>query len=621
MKARVLYLAKFFLFWINFFVVAKVLFLFYHSTNTAGLDIATITAVFTSGFKLDVSFAAYLTLLPGLVIAFSLFLPVKLTKSILQVYTYIALLAASLLIVVDLELYRTWHFRIDVTPFMYLNTPREMLASAGASPVILLSLLLVGLLWSFVMIYHYMVDSRTTQLTYVPSPVYVKAAAALGFLALTGLLVIPIRGGLQQIPINQSMVYFSSNDFANHAAVNPMWNFFNSWVSKTYENQNPYNYYTAQEATQKLNSLYVQEVKQPVQVQRLLNTDKPNVLIIIWESLTAKVIEPLGGTPGITPQFTKLQQEGIFFNNLYASGNRSDKGIVAVLSAFPAQPKNSIITLPNKTAHLPYLSTDFGKAGYQTGFYYGGELEFANIKSYLLKGGYQKLVGKDDFNPQDMNSKWGAHDHVVFNRMLHDLNTVPTDKPFFYTLFTLSSHEPFEVPMETVIEGSDEQSKFLNAMHYADRSLGNFIEEAKKQPWWQNTLVVIVADHGHRLPLIDTEDLTKEFHIPMLWLGGALAKKNMVVDKLSSQIDIAPTLLSQLNMPYSQYRWGKDILNPSTRPFAYFVFNDGFGLLQPGKQVVFDNVGQIVISGNSGEEELALGKSYLQVAYQDYLDK
>jgi len=210
---------------------------------------------------------------------------------------------------------------------------------------------------------------------------------------------------------------------------------------------------------------------------------------------------------------------------------------------------------------------------------------------------------------------------VVYNRMMQDINTTPSDKPFFYTLFTLSSHEPFEVPMETVIQGSDEQSKFLNAMHYADHSLGSFIEEAKKQPWWQNTLVVVVADHGHRLPLTDSEDLTKEFHIPMLWLGGALAQKNIVVDKLSSQIDIAPTLLSQLNMPYSQYRWGKDIFNPTVRPFAYFVFNDGFGLLQPGKQLLFDNVGKRVISSNSGEEDLAIGKSYLQMAYQDYLDK
>jgi phosphoglycerol transferase MdoB-like AlkP superfamily enzyme len=277
--------------------------------------------------------------------------------------------------------------------------------------------------------------------------------------------------------------------------------------------------------------------------------------------------------------------------------------------------------MPHKTAHLPYLSADFNKAGYQTAFYYGGELEFANIKSYLLKGGYQKLVGKEQFEPEDMNSKWGAHDHVVFNRLLNDLNANPADKPFFYTMFTLSSHEPFEVPVETVIGGSDEQSKFLNAMHYADRSLGSFIEEAKKQSWWQNTLVVIVADHGHRLPLIDTDDPSKEFHIPMLWLGGALAQKNIVVDKLSSQIDIAPTLLSQLNMPYTQYRWGKDIFNPASRQFAYFVFNDGFGLLQPDKQLIFDNVGQQMISGNTGEEDLALGKSYLQMAYQDYLDK
>jgi phosphoglycerol transferase MdoB-like AlkP superfamily enzyme len=622
MKARVLYLAKYFLFWINFFIVTKGIFLIYHSASTAALDISTITDIFTSGLKLDISFAAYLTLLPGLLMAFSAFLPAKATRLLSHLYTGIALVCASLLIVVDLELYRTWNFRIDATPFMYLNTPREMLASAGASPLLLLSLLFIGMLSVSAAVYYAMVAPAVAQLRKISAVVYYNAAAFLVFLCLTALLIIPVRGGLQQIPINQSMVYFSSSDFANHAAVNPMWNFFNSWVSKTYEKENPYNYYPAEEAAQKIHALYVQNTrKEAEQVQRLINTEKPNVLVIIWESLTAKVIEPLGGLPGITPEFTRLHKEGILFKNLYASGNRSDKGIVAILSAFPAQPKTSIITIPHKTAHLPYLSTDFQKAGYQTAFYYGGELEFANIKSYLLKGGYQKITGKDAFNPEDMNSKWGAHDHVVYNRLLHDIHTAPAEKPFFYTLFTLSSHEPFEVPVEAVIKGTDEQSKFLNAMHYADRSLGAFIEKAKKQPWWQNTLVVIVADHGHRLPAIHTEDLSKEFHIPMLWLGGALAEKNKVVDRLSSQIDIAPTLLSQLNLPYSQYRWGKDIFSPASRPFAYFVYNDGFGLLQPGKQLIFDNVGKRVVSGNCGEEDLAIGKSYLQMAYQDYLDK
>jgi phosphoglycerol transferase MdoB-like AlkP superfamily enzyme len=344
-------------------------------------------------------------------------------------------------------------------------------------------------------------------------------------------------------------------------------------------------------------------------------------LVIIWESLTAKVVEPLGGLTGITPQLSKLSKEGVLFTNIYASGNRSDKGIVAILSAFPAQPKNSIITIPNKTAHLPYISADLKKQGYHTAFYYGGELEFANIKSYLLKGSFEKVIGKEAFNPEDWNSKWGAHDHVVYEKLLSDLKQVP--QPFFHTMFTLSSHEPFEVPVATAIPGEDEQSLFLNAMHYSDESLGNFIEAAKKQSWWNNTLVVVIADHGHRLPEINTDDKSQEFHIPMLWLGGALKEKGITIDQLSSQTDLVPTLLSQLNMPYQHYKWGHDIFHPSAKPFAYYVFNDGFGLIQPGKQVVFDNVGRRVLmqTTNSYEEDIALGKSYLQISYQDYLDK
>jgi phosphoglycerol transferase MdoB-like AlkP superfamily enzyme len=495
-----------------------------------------------------------------------------------------------------------------------------MLASAGASPLFLLSVVLFLIIIISLAVYTLMIAPQIERFTKISKHIYVNSLAAFLFVALAGSLAIPIRGGLQLAPINQSSVYFSHIDFANHAAINPIWNFFNSWVNKTYEKNNPYNYFAASEAIQKLQVLYPAPAL-VVPTQHLLKTDKPNIILIIWESLTAKVVEDLGGMPGITPQLRELSREGILFSNLYASGNRSDKGIVAILSAYPAQPKNSIITIPNKTARLPYISADLKKIGYHTAFYYGGELEFANIKSYLLKGSFENTIGKEAFNPETWNSKWGAHDHVVFNRLLEDLNSAP--QPFFHTMFTLSSHEPFEVPVETAIAGKDEQSLFLNAMHYTDESLGNFITSAKKQPWWDNTLVIILADHGHRLPEIYTDDKSKEFHIPMLWLGGALTQQGVVIDRLSSQTDLAPTLLSQLNLPYHNYKWGRDIFHPAARPFAYYAFNDGFGLIQPGKQVVFDNVGKRVImqTGDNREEDIAFGKSYLQVSFQDYLDK
>jgi phosphoglycerol transferase MdoB-like AlkP superfamily enzyme len=186
---------------------------------------------------------------------------------------------------------------------------------------------------------------------------------------------------------------------------------------------------------------------------------------------------------------------------------------------------------------------------------------------------------------------------------------------------TLSSHEPFEIPIPDIFEGDDEQTKFMNAMYYADQSLGNFIDSAKQQSWWNNTLVIIVADHGHRIP--ETGKKVDEFKIPMLWLGGALAKPGLEVPQITSQIDISSTLLNQLGINAYGYNWSKNIFDPKTKPWAFFSFNNGFGFIQPKSQIVFDNVGKkmIQLNGNMNTHDIDLGKSLMQRMFQDYLDK
>ena len=330
-----------------------------------------------------------------------------------------------------------------------------------------------------------------------------------------------------------------------------------------------------------------------------------------------------GGTvngDAITPNFNALKKEGLYFSNIYASGDRTEKGLPAILSGYPAQPITSIITEPNKSAKLPVLSKDFGDNGYSTAFYYGGETDFANIKSYLYAADFQRIVSKQDFDKKDWNSKWGAHDGIVYQKFLEEHAKI--NQPFFSTLLTLSSHEPFEVPMETKFKGDDEETQFMNAMYYADQSLGSFIAEAKKQAWWQNTLVIIIADHGHPIPL--TRNKIDDFKIPMLWLGGVLEKTNIEYKQVASQIDIASTLLKQLGMNSYTYNWSKNIFDKKTKPWAFFTFNNGYGFVEEKQNsIVFDNIGQknIQKSGNITPKDQDLSKALMQRMFQDYLDK
>ncbi|MCR6641399.1 MAG: LTA synthase family protein [Sporocytophaga sp.] len=348
---------------------------------------------------------------------------------------------------------------------------------------------------------------------------------------------------------------------------------------------------------------------------------RKNIILIIWESFTAKALNDVEGKQ-IIPRFKELIKEGIYFDNIYASGDRSEKGIIALLSGYPAQPTASIITFPGKTTKLSTLPLQFKKDKYFTSFYYGGEMEFANIKSYLYHCGFDKLTGIEAFEKKDQNSKWGAHDDVVLKRMLSDTKSLK--EPFFNTLFTLSSHEPFEIPEKPLLSPDTRERMFLNSLHYTDASIGTFIDEAKKQPWWDNTLIIITADHGHAMPGNDiATHQPQEFKIPMLWLGGALAKKDTIITQLGSQTDLASTLLSQFDKSSDGFRFSRDLLSPCKNPFAYYAFNNGFGLMNDSCKVVYDNVSNqpVYKEGSVDNQSINKGRAYLQVSFQDYLNK
>jgi phosphoglycerol transferase MdoB-like AlkP superfamily enzyme len=442
-------------------------------------------------------------------------------------------------------------------------------------------------------------------------------------LLLTGvLLVVPIRGGLQWTPLNPSSTYFSHSDFANQAGLNVAWNFLHSLTLRDYRTTNPYAGAIAEPEARALVDSLLHATD--ATTKRLLRVARPNVMLIIWESGTAKVIERLGGLPNITPHFDSLSHTGVLFDAIYASGNRSAKGLAAILSGWPAQSNAPILSSPARAARLPGLAEDLEHAGYHTAFYYGGELEFADFKSYLVAHGFGRIVGENDFDRKDWSSKWGAHDHVVLARLLTDAGTL--ERPFFATLFTLSSHEPYDVPMSPVIKGTSEQTKFLNSHIYTDRSLGDFFAKASREPWWDSTLVILIADHGHPLPKLPApagESASQLYHIPMLWLGGALAVRDPVITVVGSQVDVSPTLLAQLGLAHAQYKWGKNLLAADVQPFAFFSYLDGFGWVDARGRLVYGYNTRQVMQRTPGANEgsVRAGEAYQRLSYQDFLGR
>ncbi|RYU83229.1 LTA synthase family protein [Hymenobacter persicinus] len=615
MRHRFAFPLRYFLFWLIFFVAAKGVFLLYHLPKAAGLSAGELGRVFGYGLRLDASAAAYLSIVPFALLALGSLLPARFPLSrLLGFYTAVLGIVVSVFTVADLELYKAWGFRLDATPLQYLDSPTEMAASAGSAPLLLL-LVLAGLLILGWLLYKKVCGA----LPPLP-PGFGRGRAALASLLYLALLVVPLRGGVQQIPVNQGDVYFSAHPFANHAAVNVPWNIVNSLFLQN-GGPNQYQFMLQAEADRLVREMYAPAPPADSAASQLLRTRRPNVLFVILESFTAKFVAGTGGEKNVTPNLDSLARTGVLFTNIFASGDRSQKGLVSLLSGYPNQPTTSIIKYPRKTERLPHLCQSLKQAGYSSHYYYGGELAFANMKSYLVAAGYDQFTERLDFPLSQQNSKWGAHDHVLFDRLLRDIKTQP--QPFFITAFTLSSHEPFQIPIAPKFAGTDETALFRNSVYYTDWALGRFLHAARQQPWWDNTLVVLVADHGHPLPGNDANESPGKFRIPLVLAGGALRPeaRGRVIPTYGSQTDVATTLLAQLRLPTTAYQWGYDLLRPARAPFAYYCFTDGLGFQWPGGGLGYDNVSRrpLFIVGDSSQ--LRRAQAYEQVSFEDFLRK
>lgn len=597
MLQRILVSVRYYLYWVAFFVVIRLFFELYNIGLTSELSFGTVMLTFWHGLRLDVSMGGYFTCLIMVILTATVGLKAKTPATIIKCITLTLIVLSAILGICDCELYRNWGFHIDSTVLMYLKTPKEAVASTP------LWLTLIFLVWITLFIWL----SIKAYIRFVDKPMREMEKAnwwfAPAIFILAGTCVIPIRGGFGIAPNKAGSVYFSNNQFANHSAVNAEWNFCNSL--RYLKRMQTVDFMPQADA----DAIVADMLKSSSASTRLLKTDKPDILIMIMESFTAKVVSCVGGMSGVTPNLDSLSHTGVLFSNCYASGDRSDKGIVSILSGYPAQPTTSIIKFTAKASKLPHLSHKLHAEGYNSSFYYGGDIEFANMKSYFITGNYGRLVTMEAFDKGDMNSKWGAHDHVVLDRWHSDINNF--SEPFFSTLFTLSSHEPFEVPHTSQFTGSDEESLFLNSVHYTDSCIGDFVRKASAEPWWNNTLLILVADHGSRHPGNTLIYETEKFHIPMIWLGGALNITDTVISKCLSQNDIPALVCNQLGIESDDFTFSKDVLAGS-QPFAFYSYNNGIGYVVEDEQLTWDNVSSRMTSYSPTDSIIKQSHAFLQ---------
>jgi phosphoglycerol transferase MdoB-like AlkP superfamily enzyme len=606
------------LFWVLFFDFTRLVFIVYHFNLILieKIPFSEVFGIFWYSINLDIATACYLLVIPFFILLVqSVYSPAWL-KYVNKIYTGIMIFAYSLTAAGEMGIYAEWKTKLTYKVIKYLSHPSEIYNSAETGIffllIVLLFLIFVAGLISYLKIFYIEIVHIKRNLWFT-----------LVFLLFTpGLIIIGMRGGIKQIPINQSQSYYSKNNILNLACVN---NLFNLYIS-IFENlsnfrRNPYVFMSQDKAQQLVKEIYFTKKDTSLYI---LKSTRPNIVIFILESWSADLIEDLGGEPGITPEFKKLQKNGILFDQIIASGARSEQGMASIFGGFPATPISSITVQPDKFVKLPSLTKILKNQGYSTSFYFGGQLIYGNIKSYIIFNNFDKIMEGSDFPDDIPRGKLGVHDEYTLGWQLKDMNK--EKQPFFSVLFTISTHSPWDQPFGKPLKWGDNEHEYINAAYYTDHSLGNYFEKAKGEPWFDNTLFIIVADHSHN-SYRNWHPQSKEYHrIPLLFYGNVIKDeyKGTVCHKLGDQYDITATLLTQLRISSREFMWSKNLLNPYTPDFAYFSTDDGCGWIRPDAYFSFDagpNIYHFIqindVIKDSIENE---GKAYLQTVFLEYMN-
>ena len=621
-----------FMLWVLVFALQKPVFMAYYHKLYSEVSISDWLSVIWHGLSLDLSMAGYLSAIPALLLIISVWVTASWLRKSARLYFIIMALLVAIIFVVDLGLYDFWGFRLDATPvFYFLTSPADSLASVGwLFKLVAVLTMLITAFFIFLLFRAFVLQPTLQSLKRVK-----KWPTALVLVLLAASLFIPIRGGFSEATMNTGHVFYSQNMALNHAAINPVFNLIES-LGKEGDFANQYRFMSDDEANLAFAELVdpqvalnarpdslVQVIMQESadSLHNLFTTKRPEILFLILESFSSKLMQTLGGEAGVAVNLDSLSKSSIFFKHFYANSFRTDRGLVSILSGYPAQPTMSMMKYPRKAQQLPSIASTLRVAGYDLRYYYGGDANFTNMRSYLRASGFGAIISEDDFTASERQSKWGVHDGVLFTRLLQDLqdeakNYKEDQMPHFRVLQTSSSHEPFEVPFHKL------DNPRLNAFAYTDHCLGEFISEFQKLPQWKNTILVIVPDHLGAYPE-NIDNLTVErYQIPLLITGGAI-KQPMEVETIGTQHDIAATLLAQLELPHSDFLFSKDMFNFSAPHFAFFTVPDAMGMVTEDNRWIYDNKsGRVVLDeGAIPGKNAKSAKAYLQKLYDDIASK
>jgi phosphoglycerol transferase MdoB-like AlkP superfamily enzyme len=616
LKQQVYFLFRLAVYYLLFFAFWRLLFILFNSAHQQAYTFYEASGAFLHGARMDFSVVSYLLIIPVALLFLFPWKPAVCLYRHQMVFHRLIILVLTVLLTANVIVFHFWGSLLNYRALTYLNDPKQTLHSLStlqALGAFLFLSLMVILAW-FIL--------RKTCRVIVKETGFPVVRQVLLIVIVSFVLVSGIRGGWQMLPMNESLVAYSKNNFLNQSALNPAWHLVYEIRTAGLTHSNPFNKMENAEAAEIVRELF-ENGKDTF--PEILNKARPNIVLIILESHTADLVGEMGGEENVSPFLDSLIRNGLLFSNVHSSGSRTDQGIVSLLNGWPATPYHSIMRSADKSSRLPSLVKDLRSQGYYTSFYYGGESNFSNMNTYLSGQLFEKQIEKPEFDAKTPRGKWGVYDEFVFSKQLADMKE--QEGLFFSVILTLSNHEPFDIPRKPRFMGHSEADKFKSAAAYTDDCLREYFNMAKNERWYDSTLFILVADHGHRLPYYKDEVFPDTKRIPLLFYGNVLKAEFRGVknEKLGGHHDLPATLLPQLNLGPDTYAWSKNLLNPFVKDFAYYQIEYVMGWKEPVDYFVYsypknDLLVDSIHTELRRDTLIRRGHAFIQKLYGEYLD-
>lgn len=633
MRQRILLIFKLYVAAVCIFLVQKPLFMLYNAGEHPEVGVTDYLDVMWHGLTLDLTTAGYITAVPWLLVLVSWFFKNDWWRkrafplgAILKGYYAVIGALIAIIFLSDMVLYGFWGFKIDSTVFVYTDKPGDVIASVSTwflvGGLVALLFLVAAHVWAF-----------NKLLPKEPLRNPSSAWSSLTMIIVGGLLFLAIRGGVEEGTASVSNVYYSSNQYLNHSAVNPAFSMFYSLIHQQ-DFSKEFRYFDEDKAKGIVEGIYPEKNKDgkgvnaadsishnDVLTDTLLSNQRPNVLLVVWEGCGAKMVESLGGDRNVTPNLDRIAKEGVMFTNCYSNSFRTDRGLVSLMTGWLGMPSASLMKIPNKANNLPGIARSLWKEGYATDFWYGGDITFTNMGGFMISNGFESTHADGDFSMKDRSySKWGVVDGIMLDTLASVLvNRKQVEgKPWFTSVLTLSSHEPWEVPYHRL----DKEKQ--NSFAYTDDCLGKFISRLKASEQWKNLLVIIVPDHGVVAAEGDTKSSQSVIHVPLVMTGGAVRHSGKRIGTIMNQSDLAATLLAQMGIDHSEFAFSRNVLGSEYKnPTAFHSSPDDATFVDSSGITTYDLRGKtIVFSSDSKTDSRRIDavKAILQTLYDRAAD-